>query len=124
MIYLDTHVLVKLWLGAFDDVGTAARRAISEEDLLVSPAAILELEFLHEIRRLAPSAHKLVTTLSDQFGLRVSDLPFQIVVQHALAEKWGRDPFDRLIVANAKADDARLVTKDARIRRHYARAIW
>jgi PIN domain nuclease of toxin-antitoxin system len=36
----------------------------------------------------------------------------------------GRDPFDRLIVANAKAKDAPLVTKDPRIHRNYSRALW
>lgn len=124
MIYLDTHVLVKLWLGSMDDLGAAARRAISEQELLASPAAVLELESLHEIRRLVPTAQNLVGTLGEQFGLRVCDLPFRIVVEHALAERWGRDPFDRLIVANAKANNASLVTKDQRIHRHFSRAIW
>jgi PIN domain nuclease of toxin-antitoxin system len=54
----------------------------------------------------------------------VCDLPFRTVVEYALKENWGRDPFDRLIVANAKAAEAPLVTKDARIRRHYSRVIW
>jgi PIN domain nuclease of toxin-antitoxin system len=46
------------------------------------------------------------------------------VVRHALKENWGRDPFDRLIVGNAKANDATLVTKDEKIRRYYPQAIW
>jgi PIN domain nuclease of toxin-antitoxin system len=29
-----------------------------------------------------------------------------------------------MIVANAKANDAPLVTKDEKIHRHYSRAIW
>jgi len=124
MMYLDTHVLVKLWLGAVDDLGPVARKTVSAEELIVSPAAILELELLHEIRRLTPTANKLVATLGEQFGLRVSDLPFQTVVQHAITEKWGGDPFDRLIVANATADNAPLLTKDQKIHRHYTRAIW
>jgi len=124
MIYLDTHVLVTLWLGASNKLGSAAQKAISEHELTVSPAAILELEFLHEIRRLVPSAEKVVSALNEQFGLRICDLPFSTVAHYALAEKWGRDPFDRLIVANAKAANSPLVTKDERIRRHYSRAIW
>ena len=38
--------------------------------------------------------------------------------------KWVRDPFDRLIVAQAIANEAPLVTKDEKIRRHYRRAVW
>lgn len=124
MMYLDTHVLVKLWLGAVDGLGPMARKSLSAEDLFVSPAAILELELLHKIRRLSPTANKLVANLGEQFGVRVSEIPFKTVVHHALTEKWGRDPFDRLIVANAKADDALLLTKDQKIHRHYSRAIW
>lgn len=70
------------------------------------------------------TASKLVSVLGLEAGLRVCDLPFRIVVEHALQENWGRDPFDRLIVANAKANDAALVTKDQRIRQYYSRAIW
>ena len=62
--------------------------------------------------------------LAGDIGLRVCDLPFRTVVDHALAEHWTRDPFDRMIVANAKAVGALLVTKDERILEHYSRAVW
>lgn len=124
MIYLDTHVLVALYAGELEKLGRAGREALSQGDPTVSPAAILELELLHEIRRLKISASTLISGLGEQIGLRVCDLPFSTIVHYALTEKWGRDPFDRLIVANAKANGAPLVTKDERIRRHYSRAIW
>ena len=82
------------------------------------------MELLHEIGRLRTSASNIVTALAADIGLQVCDMPFRTVVDYALKEKWGRDPFDRLIVANAKAAKAPLVTKDARIRRHYSRVIW
>jgi len=124
MIYLDTHILVALYLGLPDKLSPAARRAIEEHDLVVSPAAVLELEFLHEIGRLTPPASKVVDVLDRELGLRVCELTFRAVVNHALKENWGRDPFDRLIVANAKAAGAPLVTRDERIRQNYPRAIW
>jgi PIN domain nuclease of toxin-antitoxin system len=124
VIYLDTHVLVLLYLGAIDKLGAAARKAMEQQDLVVSPAAVLELDFLHEIRRLQPTAANLVNALSQDVGLRICGLPFRTVVEHALRENWGRDPFDRLIVANAKANDAVLVTRDEKIHQHYLRALW
>jgi PIN domain nuclease of toxin-antitoxin system len=124
VIYLDTHVLLRLFLGDLEKLSASARKMIEEEDLLASPAAVLELEFLHEIGRLEPSASKVLNVLEHDLGLRVCELSFRTVVQHALKENWGRDPFDRLIVANAKANNATLVTKDERIRRNYVRAIW
>jgi len=66
----------------------------------------------------------MADTLAPEIGLGICDLPFRSVVDHALKENWGRDPFDRLIVANAKAADAPLVTKDKAILRHYRRAVW
>lgn len=124
MIYLDTHVLIFLYAGDVDRLGAAARAAIEENDLIASPAAVLELEFLHEIGRLRPTAAKLMAGLEGEVGMRVCELPFHTVVAQALHEKWGRDPFDRLIVANAKAREAALVTKDEKIRSHYSRALW
>ena len=124
VIHLDTHVLVVLYLGEVNKLGAKARKAIEEHELIASPAAVLELEFLHEIGRLRPSALHLVSALESDVGLRISDLPFRIVVNTALKENWGRDPFDRLIVGNAKADDAALVTKDEKIQRNYSRVIW
>jgi PIN domain nuclease of toxin-antitoxin system len=124
MVYLDTHALIWVIQGDRDQLGPAARRAIEECDLVVSPAVVLELELLHEIGRLRIPALTVVGTLATDIGLRVCELPFKTVVECALKENWGRDPFDRLIVANAKAAEAPLVTKDARIRRHYSRVIW
>jgi PIN domain nuclease of toxin-antitoxin system len=124
MTYLDTHVLVRLFLGDLEKLSAPARKTMEEEDLFVSAAAVLELEFLHEIGRLDPPASKLISVLERDLGLRVCELPFRTVVQYALKERWGRDPFDRLIVANAKANEATLVTKDEKIRRNYPLAIW
>ena len=124
MIHLDTHVLVRLYAGHVSELGRSARRAIEEQELVVSPAAILELELLHEIGRLRATASSVVSALSEDIGLRVSDLPFRTVVDHALKEAWSRDPFDRLVVADAKANGAALITKDEKIHRNYSRAVW
>jgi PIN domain nuclease of toxin-antitoxin system len=122
--YVDTHVLVWIGRGETDKISAAAQRALDDYDLLVSPAAVLEFEFLHEIGRLRASAEKMIALLESEIAIRVCDLPFRDVVNQTLKERWTRDPFDRLIVANAKAAGAPLVTKDERIRKHYPRAIW
>ena len=124
MIYLDTHVLVRLYQGDTEKLTDTVRREIEHHDLLVSPAAVLELEYLHEIGRLHTDALKIMDALAADLRAKVCEIPFQQVVEHALKEKWSRDPFDRLIVAHAKAGDAALITKDENIRRHYSRAVW
>jgi PIN domain nuclease of toxin-antitoxin system len=124
VIYLDTHVLIFLYLGEVNKLGVAARKAIDRDDAVASAAAVLELEFLHEVGRLKPTASKLVSLLAADIGLRICDLPFRKIVDQALTERWTRDPFDRLIVANAKSAGAALVTRDERIRKNYSRALW
>jgi PIN domain nuclease of toxin-antitoxin system len=124
VVHLDTHVIIWLYEGRVERLGKAARRAIESSSPVASPAAVLELEFLHEIARLKPSATKVMTSLAAEIGLQICDMTFRMVVDRALHEIWGRDPFDRLIVANAKAASAPLATKDGRILDNYARAIW
>ena len=87
-------------------------------------AAILGIEYLYEIGSLNRPVAKIFSFVESALGVRVCTMPFHEVVDHALQEKWTRDPFDRLIVAHAKAAGASLVTKDERIRKHYRRAIW
>lgn len=124
MTYVDTHALVRLYEGDLGQLSRPVQRSIATEDVLVSPAAVLELELLYEIGRLRVNASRVIEVLVDELDLRVCDLPFHTVVRYALKEGWSRDPFDRLIVANAKANDAPLITKDQRIHEHYRRAIW
>ena len=40
------------------------------------------------------------------------------------ALSWTRDPFDRLIVAQAAVRDARLITKDRVLRKRYGASLW
>ena len=51
-------------------------------------------------------------------------LPTASIVGAALLQTWTRDPFDRLITANAAAAAAVLVTRDRAMRRHYRRALF
>jgi hypothetical protein len=51
--------------------------------------------------------------LLSQLGLKLCSHPFPAIVQTALFETWTRDPFDRMIVAQAWSNGyAPLVTSD------------
>jgi PIN domain nuclease of toxin-antitoxin system len=67
---------------------------------------------------------EVVADLGEQIGLRLCDLPFAEVVRSAAKETWTRDPFDRLIVGQAAARGALLITKDKTIQEHYGRSVW
>jgi len=122
--YLDTHVVIWLYDGKVEQLSQIAAQHIQNDSLFISPAVVLELEYLHEVRRLTRTSQTMIASLSAEIGLAICELSFAKVVESALHQKWKRDPFDRLIVAHAAANDAVLITKDERIHRHYKRAVW
>jgi PIN domain nuclease of toxin-antitoxin system len=124
VIHLDTHVVVWLYGGLIENIPAAAQQLIESRDLVVSPIVALELQYLHEIKRLKPSTSEVLDDLGARIGLRASQTPFSHVVASATPLRWTRDPFDRLIVGNALADDAELLTADNVLRTHFDRARW
>jgi len=87
--------------------------------------AVVELQYLYEIRRIIVSPQDILVKLNVEIGLTVCDYPFPIIAEIALGEDWTRDPFDRIIVAHAKANGvAPLVTKDELIQTKYPNARW
>lgn len=123
MTYLDTHAVVWMHKAQLDWLSPTARRAAEMDDLFLSPMAILELQMLFEKKRVRYQAERFVNDLIVTLGLQVCNLPFETIARQALEETWTRDPFDRLIVAHARANDAPLLTADRVIRKHYRRAI-
>lgn len=65
---------------------------------------LVELGYLYEIRRILVSPQEILVKLNAEVGLTVCDHPFPIIAEIALGETWTRDPFDRIIVAHAKAN--------------------
>lgn len=125
VIHLDTHAVIFLYAegGAAVPAG-AARRLERCRALRISPMVRLEMQYLHEIERLVPTPLTVLDALGAALPLAVCDQPFQQVATAAEQEHWTRDPFDRLIVAQARLADAPLLTRDRRIHAHYDRAFW
>lgn len=124
MIMLDTHVVAWLYAGQQENLSKKVLQVLENQQLYVSPMVELELQYLHEIGRIRPLGKAIVEDLTHRIELQIATTPFERVVQCALILHWTRDPFDRLIVGNAEAEHANLLTADKIIRRHYRRAIW
>lgn len=124
MTYLDTHAVAALYQGDLSSFSPAVLRAIDQEDdLRISPMVLLELEYLHEIKRIKVPARRIVDSLAAEIGIKICDSPFADVARKAIEERWTRDPFDRLIVAQARLHAARLITKDRLLRSRYPQAL-
>jgi PIN domain nuclease of toxin-antitoxin system len=86
---------------------------------------MLELEMLYEKGTIQYTASQILSDLNQQIGLSVCQLPMAVVMNSALLVKWTREPGDRIIVANAIANnEAPLVTSDRHINERYPNAIW
>jgi PIN domain nuclease of toxin-antitoxin system len=124
LVYADTHVAAWLYAGRADLIPPRARALLEDCAVLVSPMVALKLEYLFETGRTSEPARSVLQALSRDIGLRLCDLPFPDVVEVAVRQSWTRDPFDRIIVAQAALRRAPLVTRDEDIRAHYDRALW
>lgn len=125
VIYLDTHVVAWLYGSGTELLSPEAVRMLqSADELRVSPMVRLELQYLFEIGRVTTTAAVVVDELATTLGLIVCDRPFAEVGVEAERHDFTRDPFDRLIVAQAAVVDAPLLTRDETIREAYAKARW
>jgi PIN domain nuclease of toxin-antitoxin system len=93
------------------------------DDIRVSPMVRLELQYLFEIGRVGQPPLPVLDVLESALGLTICKAAFPAIVRKAESQVWTRDPFDRLIVAQAALFDASLVTKDVTIHANYTRAI-
>ena len=111
---VDTHVL--LWLLSTPDrVAAPVRSALADRSnaLLVSAVSALEISTKVRLGKLdAPDLDSTLRRRLDDIGAEV----LAITLEHALLAGslvWTRrDPFDRLLVAQATIEDATLVTVD------------
>ena len=126
MIHLDTQVALWLYYRLDRQISRAAKAQLARaRDLRLSPLVVVEIEILIEIGRVKlTTADLLLHDLQERLDLELSDASAAAVAEAACRFAWTRDPFDRLIVANAMVDGAKLITADQVILRHFDQAIW
>ena len=126
-LLLDTHALI-WWLAGDETLSRRAREAIGDEanSIAVSAASAMEVATKHRIGKLPNAA-----LLAQDFEAIVADQGFAelaITVRHAqlagglnIAHK---DPFDRLLIAQAQAEDMVLVSNEALFDGFAVKRIW
>jgi PIN domain nuclease of toxin-antitoxin system len=102
----------------------AARLLLSERRPKVSPLVELELAYMHEIGRARDPAPMMLVALRKSIGLGVEDISFAEIAQTAVGLTWTRDPFDRMIAAQAIVSDVPLITADRTILDNLPQATW
>ena len=114
-LLLDTHAFL-WWLAGDEALSVAARTAIADEsnDVFVSAASASEIATKHRIGKLAGAA-AIVADLDAEIA-RQSFIPLPISVRHGQAAGAlpgpHRDPFDRMLIAQAMMDRLVLVSNE------------
>lgn len=108
-LLLDTHVL--LWWDRGDPLAASAVRAIQEADeVMVSAATAWELSIkiaLGKVRRVRD-----VQAMVMDYGFRELPVTFSHTNRLRALPPHHRDPFDRMLVAQALEEELRIVSRD------------
>jgi PIN domain nuclease of toxin-antitoxin system len=121
-LLLDTHVVLR-WQKDDRRLNQAARRAIARADIVwVSAASAWEVSIKVALGRLQLREPFRVLLAADDFA----ELPLTIAHADALAAlpPHHTDPFDRVLVAQAKVEGATLVSHDRALAPYRAQMIW
>jgi len=123
-VLTDTHSLV--WALCDPDLlSKKARKVLSEAEVTASVANLWELLL---------KVHKQDALLTDPLAwwgkyVLANGIPtLSIRTPHVMAlgnlEDFHRDPFDRILVAQAKTESLPLVSKDGRLKQYGIEVIW
>lgn len=113
-ILLDTHIL--LWLvDGNSRLTSEARKLIKEADqVYVSAATIWEIAIKVQLGKLAVDPTELIGEMQRN-GFEELPVYSRHAKEVAKLTLHHRDPFDRLLVAQAKAEMMRLITNDTQL---------
>ena len=126
-LLLDTHAFF-WWLSGSSRLSLPARQAIGDEDneVVVSAASAWEIATKHRIGKL-PDAEELALDIPGAIaGQNFEELP--ITVEHAVRAGAlpgpHRDPFDRMLIAQALSGNLVLVSIESLFDSYGVRRLW
>lgn len=126
-LLLDTHAVL-WWYAQSEKLPLDVREALvkKDEQVWVSAVSAYEITLKNRVGKL-PGVEGLI----DDFSLRLVEDGFRqlpISCRHALTagglRLTLRDPFDRLLIAQALTDNLRMVTREAVFEQYGVRRFW
>ena len=126
-ILLDTHAFL-WWMAGNPRLAQAARRAVEadENDIVVSAASAWEIATKHRLGRL-PEADALADDIRGCIADQgVEELAVSVTDAERARRLPGphRDPFDRMLIAQALAHDLAIVSNEKAFDRYGVNRLW
>ncbi len=125
MLLLDTHTF--LWFVNADDRLPQKTSDVIEEDpdVFVSVASFWEITIKNSLGKLEldlPITELMKSCIEDGFTILPINAPHLEVLKNL---PWiHRDPFDRLLISQAIAEELTFVTVDGNIRKYDIKTLW
>ncbi len=116
-LLLDTHILL-WWLAASSELPESAEKLLrdNKNPVFVSSATMWEIAIKRSLGKLdIPNTYR--DDIADQ-GFRELSITWDHARKTELLPSINRDPFDRMLVAQALSEDLTLVTADDNIRKY------
>jgi PIN domain nuclease of toxin-antitoxin system len=124
---LDTHALL-WWLSDDPALTRAARKFIAEtkNTLIVSAASAWEIAIKVRLGRL-PTATDLAADFSgliEREGFELLAISAEHAIRAGLLPGPHKDPFDRMLIAQAQAENIPIISNEASFERYGLRCLW
>jgi len=122
-LLIDSHTFV-WWSDALRALGTTTREAIADpaNEVLISVAALWELTIKTSSGKLSLPAD-LETMVASQ-GFAVLSIEFPHLRRLAALPRLHRDPFDRMMIAQALAEGIPIATSDRVFAAYGVQVVW
>ena len=120
---LDTHALI-WWLEDAPDLSAPARRILEDAaaPVSMSAASVYEIGWKIKIGKLSPRPSTRAACAAQ--GIAELSITPAHAERAAALDPVHRDPWDRLIVAQALAEDLTVISRDEAIAALGARVVW
>ena len=126
-LLLDTHTVLWTMLDP-SNLSSKARGLIGDpaNSLMVSVVSLWEITIKIQIGKLTVPGADIAFILQNLDGFRIRILP--VTSEHLrtfqVLPRLHKDPFDRMIIAQAQAEGIPLVTADRDIRQYQLNCLW
>lgn len=124
-VLLDTHTFL-WWCDDSPELSPKARRVVTDNDCFVSLASFWEIAIKTSLGKLT-LPDDFARYLADQMSLNGFDqleIGFRHIARSATLPFHHRDPFDRLLAAQALEKDLPIVSRDPFFTRYGIKRIW
>ncbi len=125
-LLIDTHAVI--WFITDDKLlSRKAKNAIEDPNNIcfVSTASLWEMSIKHSLGKLKLNENlESMFMLIEQSGFQLLPIFPNHLLKNARLESYHRDPFDRLIIAQAITENFTIITKDALFSAYRVDLLW